>query len=305
MSWNQKSGEHQSNATEYLEHAEQVYAFQKIRGLYQPDASPSEEQKQNNINVNVAQPISTTKWTERISSVAALIGVFLSVATIVFVYFTVVFSAGQWIQARRTADSSVDAANAAASAAKTASATLRNQQSAFEIDQRPYVVIESNKVQFLPDHFPPGDDLQVNISIKNIGRTPARNYLIYEELVRFESPKDIGVKGNKIIRDMLDTKYAEFRRTDERNRLILSRERVKEDVAPNDEPFTTNTGKPKVGILPEELSKLVTGNIVIYNLILITYRDSFNNRYGTEYCSVYFGTDPKVWHICPLHNEIK
>ena len=209
---------------------------------------------------------------------------------------------GQLKAMQKSTDASVIAANAskksadaATSAARTASATLRNQQRSFEIDQRPYMVAVP------PPEFvqaPPGNQVQANITVKNIGRTPAMKYLLYIELTRYEAPAD---DKKKRVVAFLDGKFRSFHERALKGRIKLSLLREEEDIAPSNTQFATTN---PIAIDGQQAEKLADGRLVLYYLGLISYSDSFGNQYFTEFCSFYFGANTKLWHACDLHSTI-
>jgi hypothetical protein len=47
------------------------------------------------------------------------------------------------------------------------------------------------------------------------------------------------------------------------------------------------------------------GGVALFYIGVVNYRDSFGDEYETTFCDLYFGTDPRVWHICDSNNTIK
>ena len=80
---------------------------------------------------------------------------------------------------------------------------------------------------------------------------------------------------------------------------------AEQDIAPNATLFSTN---PKDLIIsPEEWRILQgsNGDLVLFYVGTITYFDTYRNPYTTDFCEIYWGNDPRTWHVCPYQNTIK
>jgi hypothetical protein len=194
-------------------------------------------------------------------------------------------------------------ADAAKSAADTANTAFINSQKSFEIDQRPYMVADTPV--FSGNGLSPDKAIQANVTFKNIGRTPSRKYVVNISLLRFEPGK--GTKGrNKLIRFLASS----FRALESENvigRKEVEKYGIEQDVAPNATIFSTNpSDKPNSTIVStQEFPKIGTAEISLFYVGIVSYSDAYQGSYQTEFCYIYFGSDPKTWHFCDSHNTIK
>jgi hypothetical protein len=195
-----------------------------------------------------------------------------------------------------------DAANAAESAANTASISLAQSQAAFKVEQRPYLVVDVAP-QFT-DPLIPGRTLHVNITYKNIGRSPANRIVDNFHLIKFHPPRK-GAKGDKRFRVFINSVFASLNKENsagrEERRAYASAE---QDVAPNQPLFTSTLDE--IALSADELKgPIVTGEITLYCVGLMTYTDSFGGDYKTGSCYAFWGSDPKTWHVCDFYNIIR
>jgi hypothetical protein len=203
-------------------------------------------------------------------------------------------------------------ANAAKSAAETADTTLKSTEKSFVVDQRPYIVVAEGYPQFL---HPPvvGQQAQVNVLLKNIGKTPAVQvvnsvrFIPYRsELLMKLSPEERKKARQEYI-SFIQGEFATLRTGNEKTQKEIANLKkldAGQDVAPNKTYFLT-TDQPAVFISETESALLKTGEISLYIVGVTSYIDSYGITYKTEFCSFYFGTDPTVWHICDSHNTIR
>jgi hypothetical protein len=194
-----------------------------------------------------------------------------------------------------------DAANAAELAANTASIALANSQSGFKLEQRPYLVTEPLN---FAETIAPDKQIRVNITYTNIGRTPADKVVANFHLAKFHA----GMKSPEGIRrfaNFIDSKFANLQREDAQTRREFAPyPNAEQDVAPSQ--FFFGTTKDEVALSQKEFQgPFVTGEITLYCTGLMTYTDSSNGVYKTEFCYFSFGADPKIWHTCDVYNIIK
>ncbi len=212
---------------------------------------------------------------------------------------------------KRAADAAHDSSVAAKSAADTADATLKSSEKSFIIDQRPYLVVVEGFPQFVRP--PVGDQpIQVNIVLKNIGKTPAIQVATGIRLSPYR-PKLLAKlsleerrKATREYISFIQREFATLRVVNEKMReeiTDLKKLDAGQDVAPTKTYFLT-TDQP-VSISGAEFPLLKTGEITLYIIGIASYTDSYGVTYKTEFCGFYFGTDPTVWHICDSHNTIR
>ncbi len=192
-----------------------------------------------------------------------------------------------------------ESADAAKSAADTADQTLKNSQKIFETDQRPYLV--ATAPVFSGNGLVADKDITVNITFKNIGRTPAVKYIANLDLLRFDPSQ--GSKGRARVKSFLMATFDKLRAKDTLGRKEIEGVGAEVDVAPNDTVFVSNP-QPVV-LSTADFPKLQTSAITLFCAGVISYTDSFHKQYKTEFCEFYYGVDPKTWHICDSHNTIE
>jgi len=271
---------------QYLRDADNRYSFDPESGIYKPKPY-DKEKKRAKFKILSLSPF---QWGTLI----------LAALTLLFLVKYTNYARLQWKEAKRTSDQSVISANAAQSAAGTADTTLKSSQKSFEIDQRPYLVSQVPEFAELPA---PNKEIYANETIKNIGRTPAIRRYTAMSLTRF----DAGSK-EKLIK-FLGAGFNKLRTQNEASAKQMESyaatiREAEMDTAPQDSYFGTNQNSIKLS--EDELRNLREGKgIALFYLGLINYRDSFGNSYETQFCYIYFGPYPKVWHICDSHNIIR
>lgn len=196
-------------------------------------------------------------------------------------------------------------AEAAKSAASTADATLKSSQKSFEIDQRPYLIIAEGP-QFNEPILVANEPITANVTFKNVGRTPAVKEVGNVSLVPYHPLKKTDPQGLKNYISFIESEFGKLRAKNETGR--KSFEKLKEisggqDVAPGGGFFVTN--QETLLLSAPELSLVRTGEITLFYIGIVTYTDPFEGSHKTEFCHQYFGTQPKIWHICDVHNTIR
>jgi len=204
---------------------------------------------------------------------------------------------------RPTSDSHI-AAQAAKDAADTADATLKDSQKTFETNQRPYIVIDGAP-RFL-SQIEPDVPIRANVTIRNIGKTPANSYQWTVELKEFRPEPKGSPNGVKKLTTFFSSMFFEIEKTNKRSEQEirqLNSEWGGQDLAPNATAFTTNhdvvLGARDVADLKDGSAKLA-----LFYVGQVIYSDSFKTAYKTDFCWIYWGTDPTTWHICDTHNTI-
>lgn len=154
----------------------------------------------------------------------------------------------------------------------------------------------SEPPSFLGNKIEPNKNISANITIRNIGKTPADKYGITASLIPY-SPKDRR-RYKVFIRQTFD----EIERKNAVVRNQIEQFDAEADVAPNGYAFITENTP---GISGDALLKVQAGEIAIFYVGLVSYTDAFNLPYETEFCWYHIGDDPRVWNICDTHNTVK
>jgi len=215
--------------------------------------------------------------------------------------FALCIYSGQLKEKRKSTKAAEEAAKAASSAAKTADTTLKNQQQSFEIDQRPYMVCDIPV--FSGNGLVADKPITANVTFKNIGRTPARRVATAVTLLRFDPLPRRSKNGTEKVMRFINAEFAALRDINSKSREVDNEFKTGTDIAPNATMFATNQNA--LMIPSEEFKKTESGAISLFYLGVVTYADGFGNLYETEFCALYFGTDPRIWHVCDNHNTIK
>jgi hypothetical protein len=242
--------------------------------------------------------VAFVNWTdEKDGFITALATVVIAVLTAFYVHY----SRGQWQTMRGQLPELHAAAVAATNAATIADTTLKNQQKSFEIDQRPYMVCDIPV--FSGNGLVADKPITANVTFKNIGRTPARRVATAVTLLRFDRLPRGSKNGTDKVMRFINSEFAALRERNSKSREVDNEFKTGTDIAPNATAFATNQNA--LVIPSQEFKKTESGAIILFYLGIVTYADGFGNLYETEYCALYFGTDPRIWHICDNHNTIK
>jgi hypothetical protein len=193
-----------------------------------------------------------------------------------------------------------DGAAAAKSAGETALATLNSSKESFQIEQRPYVVTEN--LQFVVGPLAPGLT-SINITFRNIGRTPAIRVKREIALLRFHPAPKITPSGVAKLVKFLDGSFQNLEGTLDLAAGEKYAEAAREDLAPNATTFST--GELKEPLTAPEIPLIQKGDLTLFYIGVIRYTDAYNGRYETQFCRMYWGPNPNIVHICDSHNLIK
>jgi hypothetical protein len=187
-------------------------------------------------------------------------------------------------------------ADAATSAANTASSTLQESQKSFRIDQRPYLVTETP--QFVGPGPVANQIIQANVTFRNIGRTPAIKIFALDRLLSYRPTRD-----RQRFVTFLRSTFAALDAKDIAGRKGLKDSPEEQDIAPNGTFFTTS--QDHVLVASQEFPNVQTGAITFFYVGEISYTDAFNASYTTHFCYFYFGPNPTTWHVCDAYNSIQ
>jgi len=235
---------------------------------------------------------------------AATLGAFVAAAVYAhYAHQTLLEIQKQTPQIEKSADSAINAAN-------TARETLANSQKAFEMDERPYLVMESRTPVFALKGFVPNEKLSVNVNFKNIGKQPAIRMMLEIHLLNYQAPdKQLTDKELQVrLRNFTDSWFEKMRRNARTDTNTIG-EYVKghgEDVAPGDSWFASTNDSYVIS--PSEYANIANdtdakGLLLLF--IVITYQDGFGTSYETDSCRMFWGTHSEIWHRCPAYNIIR
>jgi hypothetical protein len=187
--------------------------------------------------------------------------------------------------------------------AATAEHTLEDSHASFVVEERPYIVVDGSP-QFLE---PPtvNRPIAANVTIKNIGKTPAFRFIGVAEIVKFRPTSEKPVNKELELIKFLKSSFREAEQAGANARRVATKFGGKRDLAPGAPTFTTAIATAQDQLTATDKILLERGDVRLYNLGLLTYYDSFGNRYETEYCHYFSGTNPQLWHICESNNEIR
>jgi hypothetical protein len=219
------------------------------------------------------------------------------IAVIVYAFLTLLI----WWSTKKASDAATNAAN-------TSTAALNQTKDAFQIEQRPYMVVYSEPKFVYPPGFVPKENLMANAYLGNIGHSPALKVWHDERLLKYEGlPFEQKEEGLKKLRDFFDSAFNGLKEEEERERRELAKHPNEAiDMAPQDHFFVSTHNE--VSLSPTEFDKVrrnPAATMALYLVGVVTYGDKFGNYYETDYCKFYTGSDPSLWHICDPYNRIK
>jgi hypothetical protein len=181
------------------------------------------------------------------------------------------------------------------SAADAAERALRSQETAFQTDQRPYVVIDGTPQFVTAPNVK--TNTQANVILKDIGKTPATNAVWFVDLLPFRA------KTRSEFLAFIESSFGNLHKR--RDDTIKQHPgEMRRDIAPAAPAFSTEESRP---LLAPEMADLVKGDgsFILLSVGVVNYTDGFKGAYETEFCYFFTGMDPKVWHLCDSHNVIK
>jgi hypothetical protein len=177
------------------------------------------------------------------------------------------------------------------------------------IDQRPYMVVK------LPGNIVPklaaNVALHADVTIVNIGRTPALDHYQVVKLAYFPQPKP-GHPNEYIVeseKNFADGEFAKLATEEHQARSVLRPLKAEQDLAPNAD---FNAGDVEGLTLSQgqfdDITSIAKGNHwagAVFLIGLITYTDRTNQPYSTEFC--WFALDPEAthWERCRWRNTIR
>ncbi len=206
-----------------------------------------------------------------------------------------------WCANKKAAEAAKTAAEAASSAAQTAKDALADSQKAFVINERPYMVTDGGAPQFV-NPLAINVPVQANVTIKNIGKTPALKILWNVRLVKHRGgPKT--PKGYAEFKVFINSAFDDLHKENAIGRKEGAEKGAEQDLAPSATMFTTTQNA--INLSANELADLQISKITLFYVGVISYTDSFGTSYETQFCAFYFGVDPRIWHICDNHNTIQ
>jgi hypothetical protein len=191
------------------------------------------------------------------------------------------------------------AAEAAKSAADTASSALIESQKSFKLEQRPYLVPQPNGAPGFVQLPVAGSTARASLTFINVGHSPAQLAIAFARMTRLAVKPKTFPRGLAVIDRIFKEIEANAAKPDNPN-FVLPRQ----DVAPGSTWFITK--ELDSPLLPDEVAELPSGeHFALLYLGLIKYTDPFGQKLETEFCWFWFGTDPNTWHYCPIHNVIR
>jgi hypothetical protein len=277
-----------------------------------PSTPPAETPRNSDLIPEIPPPIQSKKetthckpdqtplWKMLLETAAVFVGLYVA-----GVYHgQLVVMQGQLGEIIKQSPEIQKSADAAKSAADTADATLKSQQKSFEIDQRPYVVSQL-PIFSTPPGFVANADLFVNLTFKNIGRTPALKDWTDTQFVAYYRKAGAMPELHRRYREFLDGIFQEFRRHEIKDREASAPfPALESDIAPGGDYFVSN--QKGVELSGDQLELVKKGDAgALFFLAMTTYSDSFGSKYETTVCWYYVGTHPEIWHRCDSYNAIK
>lgn len=220
----------------------------------------------------------------------------------------------QSVTLQSTLDETRQSVNLGRGQLQAATQALKSSQETFQIDQRPYLVVDNNFPQFFQHPPMANQNVQVNAQMKNLGKTPAVRVLIALKLFKLRTKLIASVtpiQRKKATEEYIRTLEGNF--SELRTKTVHAREALAElekrnlspgqDVAPSNVLIIST--QEDILLSDDEYRLLVTDGEISLDVIgVVTYTDVHNNQiYTTEFCSFYFGPpQTSLWHFCDSHN---
>jgi hypothetical protein len=173
----------------------------------------------------------------------------------------------------------------------------------FRIEERPYVVASSPA--FFNGTLAANQKFFVNVTYGNIGKTPALRLFIAHKVVRYDvAPSASGMEtGLRKLTTFLDSTFKALGHDTDAEETKAARFGAEQDLAPGDTYFYSDP--PDFVIPSKDFGRLANGTTAIFAVGVISYSNAFGSRYRTDFCWLYFGDEPAVWHRCDSHNTIQ
>jgi len=195
------------------------------------------------------------------------------------------------VQDQRIADNAQKALEASSTQSKAA---LDASIASFRRDQRPYLIAD------VPAFVSPpaaNQNIQVNLNLRNIGKTPATKVWWNLHLTPYRPT------NREEFLKFLPPIFTDLEHKSEQGRKEIKDFPFEQDVAPNQPIFTTT--QETVVIDDKNFPDLQAGKLALFLNGVVSYTDSFKGSYQTDFCYYFVGSDPKVWHFCDAFNAIK
>jgi hypothetical protein len=191
------------------------------------------------------------------------------------------------ISTRQARRDSAEASIATAKQLSIATSQLRHTQRAFALDQWPYMM--DTKAD-LSEPLIPGHEIFVNITFKNVGKSPAQNLRIYRKYGLIE------ITGRE--QDAMTRIEALF--TAARKSIEQPHDQT---IPPTGDLFTTvqNHIKPT----KEQIDLITNQHLELAVISGVVYYDIFGGLHETQSCRILIGPDLRVWHLCETHNRMR
>ena len=250
-----------------------------------------------------------TNWAER-TTVIVTIGILVAAGVQAYIYWQ------QWKSMQAQVEQTERSVVLGIGQLSAAAAGLKNSQRFFQIEQRPYIVMDDGFPQF-SQHGPngpiPEQKVVVNVQLKNIGKTPAILVVSEIKLFPFRGKLLAGLtkkerrEASEEYISILESNFAGLREKNDRARkeiAQLDRRNTSpgNDVAPQRTYFVSS--QEDVAVSKDDFPLFHTGVLALYAIGTVTYSDPYGNPiYVTEYCASWWGDNPLVWHFCDSHNR--
>jgi hypothetical protein len=178
-------------------------------------------------------------------------------------------------------------AKAAEESADAAKSQLIQTEKAFMLDQWPYM---SESKTELAEPIAADHEIHVNITFKNIGKSPAQDIRIYRdsELIQIT-----GQEGD--VRIQVEKLFSDARKTIEPHHY--------QTIPPTRDIFTTT--QRRLRPTKEQVDAIVSQQLELVVIAGVAYRDIFGGQHETETCQVIVGPELRVWHYCKIHNVMR
>jgi len=174
----------------------------------------------------------------------------------------------------------------------------RDTERRFREEERPYLIAEPGIIDTAT--MIAGKSTRANVTVRNIGHSPAVESLAYFDLVASRKPANFGdsntfldIQFRRLIKDATNFRN----RINDQETLI-----TRQDIAP--EAFFFATTALSEPLSADDASKVPTGDLAFFLIGILDYKDPLGGSFHTEMCRYWLSINP-IWYTCQTHNVIK
>jgi hypothetical protein len=182
-------------------------------------------------------------------------------------------------------------------ALETAQKQLKQSETSFAIEQRPWLVAHA---PLFADGMKREYPIYANVTVTNIGKSPALEIAYSDSFREFKVIP--GQDTDAAFHAFVANEFRKLRPRDVQRRSAIKKSGVEQDVAPIDYFFKTGQIAPHDN---DEWDAIDQRKIGLVYVGIISYTDAFGGKFKTEFCYSHWGKDSATWAICDSYNSIR